>query len=32
MENLLESIERAIGGIQFSTKQIDTDEFTREKS
>jgi hypothetical protein len=31
MENLQDSLERAIGGIRFSSKRIDTDEFTKEK-
>ena len=31
MENLQYSLECAIGGIQFSSKRVDTDEFTKEK-
>ena len=31
MENLKDSLECAIGGIQFSSKRLDTDEFTNEK-
>ena len=31
MEDLLDSIESAIGGIQFSTKIYDLDEFTKEQ-
>ncbi len=31
MENLQESLESAIGGIQFSSKRVNTDEFTKEK-